>query len=78
MTSVALDNVIGSRPDISQLTHAEQAIEGLCDSCGTKASYKANKNGFHLNFCGHHVRKNSASLIDRGFSISPDDYQLKL
>ena len=47
---------------------------GLCDSCGTKAAHVATKDKLNLSFCGHHARHNAASLLERGFTINPDNY----
>jgi hypothetical protein len=51
-------------------------ITGPCDSCDSRAMYEATKDGLRLTFCGHHVRRNAASLTDRGFVIKPDTYTL--
>lgn len=53
-----------------------EPVKGTCDSCSSPASYQAVKTDLRLIFCGHHVRKNSATLLDRGFSIYPETYTL--
>lgn len=75
MTSQALDRVLGT---VKPQKTAQREITGVCDSCGIRASYEATKSGFRLNFCGHHARKNAASLVERGFSIFPEDYAFNL
>ena len=75
MNSIALDRALG---DVKPKNHTAQVVSGLCDSCGTRAAYEATKNGARLSFCGHHARKNAASLIERGFAILPEDYAFKL
>lgn len=47
----------------------------MCDDCGVVAVYSATKDGFELNFCGHHVRQHAESLKNQGFTITPDRYQ---
>lgn len=72
MAIPALDNA-----QFTPTTKISENIEknfGACDSCGMKASYEARKDNLRLILCGHHARKNAASLLDRGFVISPDDY----
>lgn len=74
MAIPALDNVVlDTIPE--QIPVEEYSVQGVCDSCGMKAGYEATKKDLRLVFCGHHVRKNAASLIDRGFVIRPDTYQ---
>ena len=46
----------------------------MCDDCGIIAVYTASKNGFDLNFCGHHLRKHAAKLVQDGFTIVPETY----
>jgi len=76
MSAIALDRVLGDvKP---QKVTATKEITGVCDSCGTRASYEAIKNGTKLSFCGHHTRKNAASLLERGFVIFPENYEFNL
>lgn len=46
----------------------------MCDDCGVIAVYAASKNGFELNFCGHHVRQHADNLKEQGFIITPEQY----
>lgn len=75
--TAALDSILGELKPQKQNKKTKN-ITSLCDSCGIKASYEAVKGSAHLNFCGHHARKNAASLIQRGFSIEPEDYTFEL
>jgi len=72
-TTTALEEILDSK---SKIKKSEKVITGQCDSCDSKAAYEATKNGLRLSFCGHHVRHNAATLVDRGFAIYPDNYNL--
>lgn len=53
------------------------SVSGVCDCCSTKAFYIAIKGRSSLCFCGHHARHNANSLLERGFTITPDTYSFK-
>jgi len=56
-----------------------EAIAGkTCDSCGeaVSAKYDVSKGEQHLYFCGHHVRRFADKLIEQGFAIYPERYDL--
>lgn len=71
--TAALDSVLGEIKPSRKSSKPKQQ-PSLCDSCGIRAAYEATKGTSHLNFCGHHARKNAASLLERGFTIAPEDY----
>ena len=76
MATIALDNLIGAGSSTASPT-ADTEVTGMCDSCDSPAAYEARKGNLRLVFCGHHIRKNSASLLDRGFKVKPDNYALQ-
>lgn len=77
MSALALDSLVGLiNNNQDEKTKEPGTVSGRCDTCSNRASYEAKKNTLRLVFCAHHVRKNSASLLERGFSIYPEDYNL--
>lgn len=74
MASATMDQLVEST---TTLKDSSVSITGTCDSCGTKAAHVAMKDKLKLNFCGHHARHNAASLIERGFSIIPNNYKFE-
>lgn len=72
MTSTILEQALSSDLETKEEV---STVSGICDSCGSKAAHVATKGKLKLNFCGHHARHNAASLLERGFVISPDTYR---
>lgn len=62
-------------PTFSSHSLKDVIVSGLCDSCGTRAAHVAVKDKLKLSFCAHHARHNAASLLERGFAITPDTYR---
>ena len=46
----------------NKVIYADTELSVRCDSCSARAKYLVQLNSGYLFFCGHHLKKNKASL----------------
>ena len=70
-------NLESVKPTTKSQESVVPEARGTCDMCGVSAPFIAHKGNSELFFCGHHVRRNASSLLEKGFQIVPDTYNLQ-